>query len=57
MGEKIKYFISKIPLPGLMTHINIKMYQITHSKYTVYCYINFALIKVLKNTITSFQSM
>ena len=48
MGGKIKYFIFKIPLSGFMTHIYIKMYQITHLKYIVYCYKNFASIKVLK---------
>jgi len=47
-GGKIKYFIFKIPLSGFMTHIYIKMYQITHLKYIVYCYKNFASIKVLK---------
>ena len=35
---KIKYFIFKIPLSGFMTHIYIKMYQITHLKYIVYCW-------------------
>lgn len=48
LGGKIKYFISKIPLSGFMTYIYIKMYQITHLKYIVYCYKNFSSIKVLK---------
>ena len=57
LGGKIKYFIFKILLSGFMTYIYIKMYQITHLKYIVYCYKNFASIKVLKKILSPIFSL